>query len=156
MMITIRELIPADAADLLRLQRQLDRETRFMMLEPGERTADETQTAEMLESFRQSDNSILLGAEADGRLVGFVSAKGGGPQRVRHSAYLVAGIASEYTGQGIGTKLFRELEDWACSTGLVRLELTVMTHNERALALYRKCGFGIEGTKRRSLRVDGN
>ncbi|NMB90388.1 MAG: GNAT family N-acetyltransferase, partial [Chloroflexi bacterium] len=39
--------------------------------------------------------------------------------------------------------------------GIHRLELTVMTHNQRALALYRKMGFEIEGTLRHNMRVDG-
>jgi RimJ/RimL family protein N-acetyltransferase len=30
-----------------------------------------------------------------------------------------------------------------------------MAHNERALALYRRCGFEVEGTRRHSLLVDG-
>jgi Acetyltransferases, including N-acetylases of ribosomal proteins len=38
---------------------------------------------------------------------------------------------------------------------LTRLELTVMVHNERAIALYKKMGFEIEGTKKRSMRIDG-
>ena len=33
----IREITVADAADFLRLCRQLDAETTFMLLEPGER-----------------------------------------------------------------------------------------------------------------------
>ncbi|MNW12412.1 putative acetyltransferase YhhY [compost metagenome] len=52
--------------------------------------------------------------------------------------------------------MLRRLDLWAAEAGLVRLELTVMTHNERAVGLYRKHGFDIEGTKLRSLRVDGN
>jgi RimJ/RimL family protein N-acetyltransferase len=30
-----------------------------------------------------------------------------------------------------------------------------MVHNERAIALYKKMGFEIEGTKKRSMRIDG-
>jgi RimJ/RimL family protein N-acetyltransferase len=37
-----------------------------------------------------------------------------------------------------------------------RLELSVMTHNERGIALYKKMGFEIEGTKRASIYVNGN
>lgn len=41
------------------------------------------------------------------------------------------------------------------NNGIVRLELSVMTHNQAALALYIKNGFEIEGTKRKSLIIDG-
>lgn len=36
-----------------------------------------------------------------------------------------------------------------------RLELTVMARNERAIGLYRRHGFEIEGTRRDSVRVGG-
>jgi RimJ/RimL family protein N-acetyltransferase len=30
-----------------------------------------------------------------------------------------------------------------------------MAHNERGIALYKKCGFEIEGMKKKSLYIDG-
>jgi RimJ/RimL family protein N-acetyltransferase len=69
--------------------------------------------------------------------------------------YIVVGVLQAYSGQGIGTRLFREVEKWAREQELHRLELTVMTHNERAIHLYKKMGFEIEGTKRDSICVDG-
>ena len=56
---------------------------------------------------------------------------------------------------GLGSELMAELENWARAHGFTRLELTVMTDNEPAKRLYAARGFEIEGTKRRSLLVDG-
>ncbi|WP_428848894.1 GNAT family N-acetyltransferase [Terribacillus saccharophilus] len=36
-----------------------------------------------------------------------------------------------------------------------RLELTVITENKAGVALYKKSGFDIEGTKRNSLIING-
>lgn len=46
-------------------------------------------------------------------------------------------------------------EVWARRHDIHRLELTVMTHNEPAVHLYRSHGFLIEGTRTDSLRVGG-
>lgn len=62
-------------------------------------------------------------------------------KRMRHNAYTVTGILQAYTCQGIGTKLFKELENWATYNKINRLELTVMCHNQAGLALYKKMGF---------------
>ena len=154
MVVTLRELFPKDAEELLRLQHQLDQETSFMLLEPDERQTGLQQTKVMLESFTNADRSIFIGAEADGQLVGFLSVRGGSVKRNQHCGYIVIGILKQYQGMGIGTSLFQKLDTWAVDRGIVRLELTVMTHNQRALALYTKSGFELEGTKRKSLYID--
>jgi RimJ/RimL family protein N-acetyltransferase len=51
--------------------------------------------------------------------------------------------------------MLREAIAWAPRAGVKRLELTVHTANARAVALYQRLGFAIEGTRRCSLRVDG-
>ncbi|MEK3877929.1 GNAT family N-acetyltransferase [Paenibacillus sp. FSL M7-0420] len=155
MNVTLRELLPGDAAALLNLQDRLDGETSFMLLAPGERKSGISQVEEMIRGLHQAENSLILGAEADGELVGYLSVQGGSFSRNRHSAYIVTGILKQYQGRGIGSALFKEMDQWARDCGLVRLELTVMQHNEQAVALYKKQGFEIEGLKRKSLLVDG-
>lgn len=154
MNVTLRELVQEDAAALLNLQHRLDRETSYM-LSPGERQSSILQVEDMIRGLGQAENSLILGAEADGELVGYLSAEGGSFSRNRHSAYIVTGILKRYQGMGIGGALFREMDQWARQCGMVRLELTVMRHNEAAVSLYTKQGFAIEGTKPKSLLVDG-
>ncbi|NNM31356.1 MAG: GNAT family N-acetyltransferase, partial [Akkermansiaceae bacterium] len=53
-------------------------------------------------------------------------------------------------GQGAGNALMAAAIDLADNwLRIVRLELTVFTDNEPAIALYRKWGFEIEGTHRK-------
>ena len=51
--------------------------------------------------------------------------------------------------------LFEALDKWAIDHKLRRLELTVMSHNERAIRLYQKMGYETEGIKQDSLWVNG-
>jgi RimJ/RimL family protein N-acetyltransferase len=44
----------------------------------------------------------------------------------------------------------------AFQKGLQRVELDVMASNEKAIALYQKFGFQIEGRKRKARFIDGN
>lgn len=153
--VTIRTAQTDDAEQILRLGHQLDAETQFMVLEPGERQLTVEQQRQRIESILGDGNSMILVAEHAGVIVGFLAAYGGEWRRIRHSAYLVIGIMQAYTGQGIGAQLFTALEAWALDHQLHRLELNVMTHNERAIRLYTKMGFQIEGTKKDSLLVNG-
>lgn len=153
--LVVREIAEIDAQDFLTLCQTLDKETEFMMLEPGERMMSvEEQRIRIQEALFHVNQTILV-AEYDGRLVGYVAALGGHWERNRHTATLIIGILQGYTGIGLGTRLMNAVEAWARQKGLHRLELTVMTHNEVALSLYDKMGYGIEGTKRDSLCIDG-
>ena len=48
------------------------------------------------------------------------------------------------------------VENWAIDNGVTRLELTVMKHNERAINLYKKIGYKVEGVREKSVVVDGD
>lgn len=155
-MSTIRTIRESDAEAFLALSNRLDRETAFRMLEAGERRTSVEEQREIIHRCRASENDVILVAECAGQLVGYIAAIGGKYRRNKHSVHLVVSVLQAYAGQGIGTRLFEALEKWAAERQLHRLELTVMTHNERAIRLYRRLGFQIEGTKRDSLWVDGS
>ncbi|WP_141433186.1 GNAT family N-acetyltransferase [Bacillus sp. 03113] len=151
----IRKIQLSDAYSFLQLCKQLDRESKFMMYEPEERKATEDQQKNFIDSLLKEDQSIIFVCEVNGQLVGHLTAIRQNLHRIQHSAYIVIGILKEFTGKGNGTKLFEQLEQWVFSKKLHRLELTVMAHNKAAIALYKKMGFEIEGTKKHSLVVDG-
>lgn len=151
---TIREITIHDTEAHLNLCYQLDNETELMLYEPGERSTTIDNHRKYIQSIIQSSNSTILVAEYNNRLVGYLSVAGGEARRTRHFGYLVIEILSDYTGQGIGTKLFQFLEEWRSHTGIRKFELTVMVHNHAAISLYKKVGFEIEGTKRNSILLE--
>src|SRR5512139_1990470 len=154
-MITVRPITADDAAAFLAMRAQVDLETKFMMLEPGERQTTVEQERERIANMLKADNKQTFLAEDDGQLIGWLWANGGEFRRNHHSVHIVIGIKAAYTNQGIGTRLFQACEAWARERGLHRLELTVMTNNHLGIALYKKMGFQIEGTAPHALRVDG-
>ena len=154
-MITIRPATPDDAAAFLALRQQVDEETRFMMFEPGERQVTVEQERERLINFAKAENKQTFLAEEDGQLIGWLWANGGDFRRNRHMVHIVIGILEAYTGRSIGRRLFEVCEQWAREKQLHRLELTVMAHNARGIALYKKMGFEIEGTAKHQMKVDG-
>lgn len=69
--------------------------------------------------------------------------------RRAHAMAIGLGIRDDWQGRGVGTRLMQAAIDLADNwLGALRLELTVYCDNERAIALYRKFGFDIEGTHR--------
>ena len=151
----IRSIREEDAEQFLNLCKQLDAETQFMLLEPGERKATLEEQRTQISILLRQENQTIFVAEQDNRLVGYLAASREPFIRSKHSADLVIGILQAFTRQGVGTQLFQRLEEWAKQQHIYRLELTVMTHNVAGIALYKKQGFAIEGTKRHSLLLKG-
>jgi RimJ/RimL family protein N-acetyltransferase len=73
----------------------------------------------------------------------------------RHVGVLGIGVVADFRGRGVGSALMRAALAQAHEIGLTRVELTVRASNHVAVALYRKFGFAVEGTKRKAIKVDG-
>lgn len=156
-MVVYRKLQINEAQNFWNLMNQLDDETKYMLYEPGERkekACDIARIEHLINESLQGDN-LLLVAEENERLIGYISAQKGNLNRIAHSAYIVVGILKNYTNQGIGKEFFKYLDLWAIDRKVSRLELTVVCENDIARHVYEKSGFVIEGTKRKSVFVDG-
>ena len=105
---------------------------------------------------RINGDDLLLIAVEDENIIGFLSAQRGIPRKIKHTAYIVIGIRKNFRGNGIGKKLFLELDLWPKENNVSRLELTVMCTNSIAKQLYEKNGFVVEGIKRNSIFMNGN
>ena len=151
----VRTITEADIPAYHELSLKLDEETPFRLYEAGERPFDlKAFSAETLEFLKNPCSNIFL-AEEDGKLVGYLQAIGRRPRRIRHVVSINIAILLAYTGRGLGGKLFAALEEWAGQNGIRRLDLSVMLNDLPAQKLYEKLGFKKEGTKFRSMHVDG-
>ncbi|MGE6601926.1 N-acetyltransferase family protein [Lysinibacillus fusiformis] len=124
----IREATRNDSVQIIAVMTNAEA-SNLMLFGPGERKMEPETFANYLEKLYHSRHSALFVAEIDDKVVAYLIAQGNEATRIAHRAYLVIGIHS--------------------------LELTVMENNEAGVALYKKMGFEIEGTKRDSLYVDG-
>jgi putative acetyltransferase len=73
-----------------------------------------------------------------------------GRRRTGHTARLDNfAIRPEFQGQGWGAHLLQEIIAELQSQGIKRIDLIVESDNTRAIRLYQKLGFEIEGTLRK-------
>lgn len=151
----IREVTVEDATLVLSLMQQLDNESKFMMLEPGERETTLEQQVKIIESFNSTKSKSMFVLTDTKDIFGFIVGVGNTANRNKHSMHCVIGLKQTVAGKGYGKQLLEKLESWAILNDYTRMELTVMCHNERAVKLYISCGFEVEGIKRNSLKVDG-
>lgn len=101
---------------------------------------------------------FYLVAEEWGRVVGHAFLDPMAMAATSHVFRLNVVVYPDFVGRGIGTALVRELMDRAAGDARVgKVELLVRAGNERAIRLYRRCGFTEEGRLRRRIRLpDGS
>ena len=143
--VTIREALPADGPALVDLIMEINEETEFLGTSE-DRPPWAERPEQGLREMRQRGTGVYFIAIDSSEPVGFLGAFPGGFARTRGIVYVAhLGVREAWRGRGIGTRLFEALEAWARAHRARRLELRVDVENPRALALYRRRGFEIEG-----------
>ncbi|MFC0820197.1 GNAT family N-acetyltransferase [Moraxella marmotae] len=88
----------------------------------------------------------ILDTDEDYQIIGNAALRTETNPRRRHIGNFVIAVSESHQGQGVGSQLMRTILDLADNwLNLKRVELTVYTDNEKAITLYQKFGFIIEG-----------
>ncbi len=111
-------------------------------------------TASFLSSLTVRDRGFV--AVENGEVVGFSVLIANREPCRSHSAFIAVMVDTNFQQKGIGYKLLKQLVDRADNELMLhRLELLVLTDNEKAIKLYKKLGFMVEATKKHAVVVKG-
>jgi len=150
---TIRNAEPEDAERMIEHVNQVDTESVFLRREPGEFSMSVEDEQKFLTRKRDSEFSLFLIAEVHGEIVASCEVQISPMKRFCHKGNLAIAVQKAYWSMGIGRKMMNAVISWCRDRGLIKIELTVDTENQRALSLYSSLGFEIEGTIRKAKRL---
>ena len=97
--------------------------------------------------------SIMIAAVIDGKIVanaGICCVQNN--IKFLHRSLFGISIQRECWNIGIGSSILTELILWAKKANYEQIELEVLCENERAIALYKRFGFEIYGTREKSFK----
>lgn len=152
--IVVRRLRPGDAAACARIMGHPEVAPGLLQAPYSSEELWQTRLADLGDPNKPD---LRLAAEIAGEVVGTGGLHPVGPQlRRRHVGVLGIAVAPDAQGQGVGRALMQAMCDYADRWwGLLRIELTVFADNERAISLYRRHGFVVEGRLRGYAMRDG-
>lgn len=144
-----------DAEDLIEYMKIVDCETKFLAREAGEFSLTVDQEKDFINKATSNGNLFFLVCEIDNEIVANCSVGiGNSNMRFRHRASIGLSVKKKYWNFGIGKLLMQESIDWCKLNKIEQLELEVVTQNDRAISLYKKFGFQIQGTKERAMKYE--
>ncbi|MBQ2709932.1 MAG: GNAT family N-acetyltransferase [Clostridia bacterium] len=133
----------SDAAEMLSVVNATTAETEFIIRYPEECDDSVEKERLWLKNMLDSPLHMCIVAEVDGRIAGNCSLSFNRRIKTRHRATIGIVILREFWNMGIGTAMFRAMEDAARARGITQLELQFIEGNVRGRALYEKMGFRI-------------
>ncbi|MFO7883122.1 MAG: GNAT family N-acetyltransferase [Kosmotogaceae bacterium] len=156
--IIIREATPDDAKRLIEYVKKVSGETDFLTFSPEEFKTTIEKQKKYLKKYSERDNCLAIIAVDDkDRVIGMLDFDGGPKLRTKHSGEFGITVLKEYWGMGIGKTMVSYLITWAKNLGTVRkIDLKVRSDNKRAIDLYKRMGFEIEGEISRFFCIDGS
>ncbi len=144
--IVVHPASPSDAASILAIHRRVLEEGDWFITEVDElRDSVEAKVAQIRDARRERGG--LLVARLSDVVVGWLAVSRGFRRRNRHVGRLEMMVDAPFRGRGVGDALLGAAVEWARREGLGKLSLTVFAHNARAIALYERHGFVVEGRR---------
>ncbi|MGZ4159976.1 MAG: N-acetyltransferase family protein [Neobacillus sp.] len=153
----VRSAIEKDAKNLSEVRLQIDGETENLDRKKGEAYIDESSFKQIIKEDTESISNLFLVAEVNDRIVGFSRCEGNKLNRMSHKVEFGVCVLKEYWGYGIGKNLLKESIHWADTNEIKKITLNVLETNDKAIKLYKKYGFEVEGIlKKDKILSDGN
>jgi len=152
----IRESTKEDAKLMIEFYNVVGGETDFLSFGGNEFIKNLKDFEDFIEATRGENNSIILLAQIDNKIVGIASINSSAKTRFKHVGEFGIVIAQQYCGLGLGRKIMDYIIEWANSNGITKkISLLTSENNYRAMELYKKVGFGVEGILKKDNYVNG-
>jgi len=105
--------------------------------------------------FIVSQNFSQYFAIENGEVIGWCDILPKSYEGLTHVGVLGMGVLKAYRGKGLGKQLLEKAIEHAKQNGIEKVELDVFETNTRAIALYEKMGFTMEGKRVKGRKLDG-
>lgn len=151
----IREAVPDDAKEMISYLNRVGGESDNLFHGENGFTVPVEGVRRRLAASHDSENSIILIALENDRIIARAELSGYGAARIRHRAVFSISVRKDRWNRGIGTEMLQRIVGEAKKMDIKVIELEAITDNARAIALYHKAGFVDIGIYQKYFYVNG-
>ncbi|WP_430509199.1 GNAT family N-acetyltransferase [Gottfriedia solisilvae] len=156
LIVTVREASKDDAQSIIDFYNIVGGETNFLSFGENEFKRDLEEYKTSLTNSKEQQNTIILLVTLNEQIISIASIHSSQAARTKHVGTLGIVIKKEYWGLQLGNSLMEYLIDWSKQNTITRkIQLTCNEDNTKAIRLYKKLGFEIEGIIKEDTFIDG-
>jgi RimJ/RimL family protein N-acetyltransferase len=151
--IIIRKAVHADAENIIAYSTHiLSTFTQFVLTTPEEFNPSLEDQKKWIDNLNGPASFLAL-AETDSKMVGLIHFETGKKKKASHVGEFAISVREGYHDQKIGSEMLKCLIAWAKENPAVeKIILNVNSVNEKAIHLYKKLGFEIEGHNKKAVK----
>ena len=154
--VILRDATREDAKDIIDFYNIVGGETTYLSFCGGEYKVTVEQQENIIDSTNSSENNTMILATINDEIIGICTISSNQKRKGKHVGILGIVISDKYCNLGIGKIIVDYLIDWCKSNNITKkISLIVRQDNPRAIALYEKCGFELEGILKNETYIDG-
>ncbi|MEG2789755.1 MAG: GNAT family N-acetyltransferase [Romboutsia sp.] len=154
--VSMREAKKEDAKAIIDFYNIVGEETTYLSFGEGEYRVTVQQQENMIESVNLSDNNYMILATINEEIIGIGTISSNQKKKGKHVGILGIVISDKYCNLGLGKIMMDDLITWCKNNNITtKVSLSVREDNPRAIALYKKCGFEVEGILKNETYIDG-
>jgi RimJ/RimL family protein N-acetyltransferase len=151
--VIVRSATKQDASAILDLSKDVIGEEIYQLTSGSEFKMTIEDEERWVESHLANPNHIILVAEMNSKIIGMLDFSNGRRKRIAHTGEFGMSVDKSARDQGIGSLLLVALIEWTSKNSTIeKIGLSVHSNNNRAIALYKKMGFEVEGVRKRDLK----
>ena len=155
-MIIYRRAKETDAKQIVDFYNYVGGETTFLSFEKDEYPLNVEAQINSIRALENNKTNIMLLALDGEEIAGIATINSTHKIKGRHTGEFGIVIAKKYQGKGIGTELMNQLIEWAKNNGITKkISLITRADNIKAVSLYMKFGFVVEGCIKNQALIDG-
>lgn len=144
-----------NAAEILEYLKIVGGETHFLLMDENGLGISEEREAKILEAAYVEPRGGMHFGKINREIACMFSLSCHPRRRLAHTGEIALSVRKKYWHIGVGSAIMEALIELAKEASLKNVELGVYADNERAIALYRRFGFGEIGRHRGRMCVDG-
>lgn len=132
-------------------------ETDFLTFGHNEFDVSVAQEKEIIrECLEDYYGNIMLIGQIDNNIVSHLMLQRDKSSRTQHVGHLGLSVSKKCWGLSIGKHMMLHAIDVALPRGITKMQLQIRTDNNRGYNLYKKLGFNVEGTLKKSIKIQND